>query len=519
MTSENTNTYRRGLKHSGVMAVCMAVQVIFGLLPNIVIAKKLGLGYATDVYLMAFAINQIIVKFSRIGTLPKIFIMVLSDDFIKDRRKTETKINNFLNIFFFLSLVVVVLSYCAAPFLVNVIAKGFDAEKRAMTMNIFRFLTPLLLCQCLTALLESVFKLNNKFNQWAILSIIPPVIIAIFVFLFIRKLGIYSMVYGALLAHFSHLLLLLYFIFVRFKYSYKFLIDMKCCLFHKIFNLMAPFYLSSVPVQIMLGLQSYFVSMLPLGFTSVFFYARRIVDYVEQFSINILSQLMLPYFTKKIAQQSLEHIKGLYGQLLCIINYTHLPVLVILIVLGPQIVNLLFASRLTSAEIISTFGATFSFLLLFFIPEPANDFQINIILGMKRTMWINMVNIFRMFCVIVLSVVLFKYFKFWGIIFSYSLTHLQSFLINQWHLRKRYGFENIFKNSGFIRIIFLNLILALFCFSFNYAIHANFQLVFFHQKFAVAGIVFAVSLLFYIFISFISKNRELSLLLNTIRNR
>lgn len=492
-------------------------RLVFGFLPQVLIAKKLGLGYATDAYLMAISMNQIIVKFFRIGTLPKIFLMVLSEDFVSSKKRTNEHISNFLNVLFIMSLFVMIITFFVAPLLVNFIAKGFDLDKRLLTINIFRVLIPLFLYQFIISLFESVFKLNNEFSKWAVLSVVPPFVIAGFVFLFLKRYGIYSAVYGTLAGSFVHLLLLAYFIYFRFNYTYTFILKFKHGHFKKIFRLLSPYYISSVPVQIMLGVQSFLVSLLPTGFASVFFYARRIVDYVEQFSLNIFSQMMLPFFTKRIAQSSVQHLRKIYNQLVYLTNYTHLPLLIMLAIFGRQIVEIFFASRFSSPEIISALGITFSCFMLFYLPEPSNDIQTNIILAMKSTLLFNLINISRVVVTILLSLVLFKYFMFWGIVFSYSLTNLQGFLISQWFLRKRYGFDNIFIKGKFWNIIFLNLVLAVFCLLMNHIFSNNFPSPGLYQKSAIIAAICLSGVLVYIAISRIFKSEELKVLLGLLK--
>ena len=139
------HVYKKGLKHSSVMAVCTLIRGILAFVPVILIAKKIGLGNITDAYLMAYAINQIILKFLRVGTLPKVFTMVLSRDFVASRKKTEENINNLFNIFLIFSFLAMACVYILAPLLVNIIAKGFDPDKKIMTINIVRLLAPLFL--------------------------------------------------------------------------------------------------------------------------------------------------------------------------------------------------------------------------------------------------------------------------------------------------------------------------------------------------------------------------------------
>ena len=513
----STHAYKRGLKHSSVMAACTLIRSILAFVPIVLIAKKIGLGNITDAYLMAYSINQIILKFLRVGTLPKIFTMVLSKDFMGNRKKTEENINNLFNIFLIFSLLAMACVYFLAPLLVNIIAKGFDPLKKAMTINIIRLLAPLFFYQIIMSLCDSIFKLSSEFSRWAVLSVVLPLIIFLFVVFSISKLGIYSMIYGTLTGCFVHILLLIYHIRFKFNYSYRFILNLKDKMVREIPVLLYPYYLSSLPVQFMLGLQSFLVSLLAPGVASVYFYVLRIQDYFDEYTINIFSEITFPYFMKKMASSSLDTIRKVYAQLICFTNFAFLPALIILVIFGNQITYILFRSKFTDPGIISLLGSSFSYIMLFYLPEPSGNMQFSVILAMKKTGWVNIVNVLRMAVVIILSLILFKYFKFWGVIFSYSLTYLQSFLTNQWYLRKKYGFENIFSNFRFLKILFLNAFLALFCFYFKFQIVNNFNQQGVFQNILVIIIACFTSIVFYALTSYLFKCEELKILLSLIR--
>lgn len=511
------HVYKKGLRHSSVMAVCTLVRGVLAFVPTVLIAKKIGLGDITDAYLMAYSINQILLKFMRVGTLPKVFTMVLSQDFVASRGKTEENINNFFNIFLIFSLLAMACVYLLAPLLVNIIAKGFDLDKKIMVINIVRLLAPLFFYQIIMSLCDSIFKLSSEFSRWAILSVVSPLIIFCVVVFSISKLGIYSMIYGTLAGCFVHILLLIYHVYFKFNYSYRFVIDFKNRLLKEIPILLYPYYLSSLPVQFMLGIQSFLVSLLAPGVASVYFYVLRIQDYVEEYTINIFSEITFPFFMKKMASSSLGAIRKIYAQLICFSNYAFLPVLIILAVFGNQITYILFRSKFTDPNIISLLGGAFSCIMFFYLPEPSNNMQFNVILAMKKTGWVNLVNVSRMILVIILSLILFKYFKFWGIIFSYALTSLQGFLINQYHLRRKYCFENIFVNPRFLKIIFLNVLLVLFCTFFNYQFTHNFVVTGICANIIFTSVACLGSIIFYGLISYLFKSEELKTIFGLIR--
>lgn len=508
--------YKKGLQHSSVMAVCSMAKGILAIIPPILIAKNIGLGNTTDAYLMALSINQIIIKFFRIGTLPKIYVMVLSNDFVKNKEDMKTSLNNFFNISLFLSLLVSLIIYTSAPHIVNLIARGFGGEKKLFTVNVVRILVYLFPYQFIVSLFEGVFKLYNEFSRWAILDLIAPLIVVIFTCIFTSSLGIYSIIYGTLIGAGVHLLILFYHIYGRFKFFYKLELNLKNKLVKKIPNLLYPYYLSGIFVQVTLGIQSFFASLLPSGFASVYFYALKMKSYIEDFSVNIISEIAFPYFIKEMVHVSINEIRDMYNQLICFANYIFLPGLIILAIFGTQIIEIMFGGKFTDPDIILKLGLSFSFFMVFFLPEPSNSMQFSVILAAKKNLWFNLVNIFRMIVVILLSVILFKYFKFWGIIFSYSLTHLQGFLSNQWYLRKKCSFDNVIFDKRFLKIISLNIITALFCFYLNHYFLSKIYLIYLYQKIILVAVGCFIGVLFYGLISYLFKSKELFTVLSVL---
>lgn len=491
------------------MVTCSLVRGILSFLPSVLVAKYIGLGNITDAYLMALSINQIIIKFTRVGTLPKAFIMALSDDFVKNKKTFELHASNFLNILLAVSVIVVLLIYITAPFIVNIIAQGFNDDKRLLTVGVIRILAPLFIYQFIVGLFESIFKLSNQFSRWAIFEMVVPFIVAIAAILYISKIGIYSVIYGTLIGAFIHLSLLIYYIYFRSSYSYRLAFDLKNNLVRRIPVILYPFYLSSIFAQVMLGIQSFLASLLPPGVASAYFYALRIRAYFQDTTVNIFSEIAFPYFIKKTALKSITAIKENYSRLISLINYSFLPLLIIAAVFGMHIINVLFANKFTDPQIVSNLSIAFACFMIFFIPELSSDMQSNIILAGQKVMWFNLVNIYKMAVVILLSLILFKYFKFWGLVFSYSLMHLQGFLINDWYLRKKYSFENILFNRNFRKVILLNFLILVFCLALNKLFIYRIHTLFIYQKILVVLGMSILSIVFYLAASYLFKSEEL----------
>ena len=279
-----------------MIVFCTLARGFLLVLPLMMITKQLGFGRDTDAYLMAVSVNAIILKLTRISTFSNIFIMIFSEDYIKNKNKMVEHVSTFFNLILLVSSLIAGAIYISAPLLVNIIAVGFSADRQLLTVHMLRIMSPVFVYYAFNAFFESLFALNNKFKLWVLLTLVSPLIVSVAVFLGKTHLGIYSNIYGTLAGCAVHLIILSAFIRLKLNYRYRLHLNLKYPLLRKIPNLIYPYYFSTVVVQGMQMVQNTLVSSLSVGYVSVFLCVLRVKSYIEDLFRSVGSQLIFPYF-------------------------------------------------------------------------------------------------------------------------------------------------------------------------------------------------------------------------------
>ncbi|HJR67816.1 MAG TPA: murein biosynthesis integral membrane protein MurJ [Gemmatimonadaceae bacterium] len=132
-----------GARFAAFVAAGIFLSRIFGLVRQRVLAHYLGLSSSADAFSAGFRIPNLLQNLFGEGVLSASFIPVYSRLLARGEHDEARRVAG--AVFAFLSLivaVVVLVGVLATPWLIDVIARGFEGEKRALTIRIVRVLFP-----------------------------------------------------------------------------------------------------------------------------------------------------------------------------------------------------------------------------------------------------------------------------------------------------------------------------------------------------------------------------------------
>lgn len=133
----------RGSRHAVLVAAGIFLSRIFGLLRQRVLAHYLGLSGASDAFGAAFRIPNFLQNLLGEGVLSASFIPVYARLQAENRgREAERLANAVLGLLALVTSLVVLAGILLAGPLTDVVAAGFAAEKRALTIRLVRILFP-----------------------------------------------------------------------------------------------------------------------------------------------------------------------------------------------------------------------------------------------------------------------------------------------------------------------------------------------------------------------------------------
>lgn len=132
-----------GARFAALVGAGILLSRIFGLVRQRVLAHYLGLTPAADAFSAGFRIPNLLQNLFGEGVLSASFIPVYSRLLARGERSEASRLAG--AVFAFLSVivaVVVLLGVVTTPWLIDLIARGFEGEQRALTIRIVRVLFP-----------------------------------------------------------------------------------------------------------------------------------------------------------------------------------------------------------------------------------------------------------------------------------------------------------------------------------------------------------------------------------------
>ena len=187
----------------GVVSAATAVSRVFGLIREQIMAYFFGAGLATDAFVTAFRVPNLLRDMFAEGALSSAFVPVFKEKLVK---QTDSEAFHLANAVVTAILIVVglivLLGIVATPVIIYITANGFtaDAFKFDLTVNLTRLMFPYLLLVSLSAL---VMGMLNSFGRFGIPALSPAVfnvgvILGVLVMYKWFEIPVYSMAIGVI---------------------------------------------------------------------------------------------------------------------------------------------------------------------------------------------------------------------------------------------------------------------------------------------------------------------------------
>ncbi|UCG60598.1 MAG: murein biosynthesis integral membrane protein MurJ [Candidatus Zixiibacteriota bacterium] len=343
-----SNQHKNSLLGSaGVVSGATAFSRVLGLIREQVMAYFFGAGMATDAFLTAFRIPNLLRDMFAEGALSAAFIPVFKEKLVNQTRDEAFKLADIVITAILLGVgLIVLLGIVASPAIVYISAKGFSAipEKFGLTVSLTRVMFAYLLLVSLSAL---VMGMLNSFGKFGIPALSPALFnlgiigtVSLFYHLFDQP--VYTLAIGVLIGGAAQLMIQLpplLRIGYRFKPAFNFLDEgMK-----KVINLLMPMIVGLSAGRVNILLNTLLASFLMQGSISFLSYAYRLMHFPLGVFAVALGTVALPTVSELVARRDTEGLKRTFDQAVGLNLFVVVPSAVCLAMLGREIVNLIFA--------------------------------------------------------------------------------------------------------------------------------------------------------------------------------
>ncbi len=349
---------------AAVLGFSVLISRILGLVRDRLLASTFGAGEELDIYFAAFRIPDFVYGILIMGGISAVFLPVFSEYFEKKDINGEkgTDIwkftNNLLNCFLVLLIVLCSLLAIFTPWLVDLIAPGFSAASKAMTINLTRimFLSPIFFG--LSGIFSGILHYFDRFFAYSLAPIIYNLGIIFGIIFLVPHFGLYGLAYGVILGSFLHLIVQLPSA-RKSGYRYLPLLNFKNFGLTKIFKLMVPRTIGAAAYHLNLIVITAIASTLTVGSIAIFNFANNL----QYFPIGLVgvsfSIAAFPALSKNWACGAKDKFLTIFSSTFRQIIFLVLPISFLMFILRAQIVRLILGAgqfgwletRLTAASL------------------------------------------------------------------------------------------------------------------------------------------------------------------------
>ncbi|MDA1330898.1 MAG: murein biosynthesis integral membrane protein MurJ [Proteobacteria bacterium] len=333
-------------KFLSVISFFTLVSRILGLIREMVIAAKFGASASTDALFVAFRIPNLLRKLFAEGAFAQAFVPILSE--YREREGDERAkllIGHVASLLSLLLLIVSIVGVLCAPYLVYVIATGFNdsADQAELTVNLIRLTFPYLFFISLTSLCSSVL---NTWSRFAVPAFTPALLnisfigSALYLTPFfdppIMALGLAILMGGAAQLLFQIPFLLRLKLWPRFRWNPA---DPGVI---QILKKMAPAVLGVSAAQISLVINTNIASRMQTGSVSWLTYADRLMELPVGLLGVAMGTVILPALSISVANSKKEEYQTTLDWGLTLMLVISIPSVLGLVVLSEPILMTLF---------------------------------------------------------------------------------------------------------------------------------------------------------------------------------
>ena len=286
------------IKHAVKMMAGTLLSRILGLAREILVAAYFGATRSMDAFNVAYTLSNLARQLLAEGALSAAFVPVFSQALTKSRDKALALARGTMTVLLFAASFVVILGIVGAPWLVNIMAPGFDEANHALATGLTRWMFPFLIFISLEALTMGELNSMGSFFIPALSPACSNLVFIITAPFFAGYFGVYGLALSVLCGGFAHFM-------TQWLWGFK----MKAVLYptrpnfadpdlRRIMKLFLPYAAGLSLNQVNPVISRMLGSFLQEGSISVLNYSNRILQLPLGLFVIAISQAVLPQLSR-----------------------------------------------------------------------------------------------------------------------------------------------------------------------------------------------------------------------------
>ncbi len=344
-------------KSALMIAIFTLISKFLGFLREMLIAYRYGSGYTTDTYFVALTATVIIMN-TLCSALNTTLVPIFTEIDSKYGRRGKNKfLNNVLNVVLLATLVLVVLGYIFSPYVIKVLAKGFQGEQLQLAIELNRIGLPIIVFLGITYVFSGYLHSGEIFGPPAVMGLPYNFVYIIFLLFIANENNIKGLMIASIIAAATQFLI--QYPTVKYHgYKFKPTINLKDKYLRNALSLIVPVVIGSAVQQINTVIDKTLASDLVEGSISALTYASRINDMIITVFVMAITTVVFPMLSRAFADKDDSKVKTILGEGINIILIITVPSMIGIIILAEPLVKIFFErGAFDNAATLMTSGA------------------------------------------------------------------------------------------------------------------------------------------------------------------
>lgn len=328
---------KRSAKSAGTIMIISLGSKVLGFFREALIASRYGSGAGTDTFFIALSA---ITLFSVIltETINTTLIPILADVEVHEGKESKKNhFNNFLNTITMVAIFLSIIAYLVAPYIMKIIAKGFEGEQFQHAVSMMRLGLPILLFATIVGAFRGYLQTEERFAESA-LSFYPFNLVYILFLIFLAdRFSITALMVAAIVAEISKLIIPIPSL-RSLGYRYEFKIDLQDKYMQQMAYLVPPVLLSVGIADINSIVDRSMASSLIDGSVSALNYANTLNNIIYSVFVTTILTVVFPILSKEANSENYQRLKKIMQTSMNIVLLILIPATIGMVILsGPAV--------------------------------------------------------------------------------------------------------------------------------------------------------------------------------------
>ncbi|WAM34836.1 murein biosynthesis integral membrane protein MurJ [Caldicellulosiruptor morganii] len=331
---------KRITKATFLVVLATILSKIFGFLREVVLGAFYGTSYKLDALISAQLLPGVFFA-SILASFSTTFIPIYNEIVVKaGKQKANKFVNKSLFLISICALFIAILGCIFSPFIVDLIFKGFDLQRKALTSSLMQITFFYIIFLGANYIFQAFLQSNENFIVPVLVGL-PFNAIIIFSVFFKKFFDIYAVAIAFVLGYFS--MVIFQIPFAR-KKGFKLELDfnVKDEYIQKMFRLVLPVFVGSSVISLNSFVDRYLASYLQQGSISALNYAEKLNGLVYGIFSASISTVIYPYLSRFFSTDKKEEFKRYLKLSINSLILIMVPITFGILVLSTEIVQVVY---------------------------------------------------------------------------------------------------------------------------------------------------------------------------------